>query len=287
MRYSSDNNGLPIKKAQMITPTLRFKEKYKIEDSKRNLNEPSGLAYSKKSNSLWTICDESRNLFKMSLDGKVFETISIAENELEGVCLSPDESAIYAVKEIGNELLKIDPDSGRILKQKKLSDLNYYHKVKKYLKNPQDENEGLEGITYHPGRDSLFLVKEISPRLLIEVTPNLETVLRCWKLGKKDKLFHAETRQSELDLSGICYDEQTRLLWILSHKAQTVFLYNLKKEKFVDAFSLSYTNKAGEKKKIHQAEGLALIPDTNYVYIKLPQNLCTTCLRVNDWVGFA
>jgi len=70
-------------------------------------------------------------------------------------------------------------------------------------------NLGLEGITYNERTKHFYLISEKDPPLLIELDENLNEVRR-------------DTIKFAADVSGIFYDENENLLWILSDEDQMV-----------------------------------------------------------------
>ncbi len=156
--------------------------------------EPSGLTLTYDQNGFWTVSDEDSSLYELNKYGKIIKRIKVNGFDLEGVT-AIDEATLAIVLERTREVVILDT-SGTEIKRVKL--------------NLEGElNSGLEGITYNESTKHFYIVNEKDPPLLIELDGDLNEVRR-------------DTIKFAADVSGIFYDENDNMLWILSDEDQMV-----------------------------------------------------------------
>lgn len=223
--------------------------------------EPSGLALSHDHNSLWTVSDNSKWVFRIDFDGQPLECFDIDVSGLEGIALNDTGSVLYAVSEPNNEIIRIDVKS-RKTSQKMLKEMNGWEIVEKEFRNSHKNNKGLEGITFRPGaadaKPVLFVLKEGEPRLLIEISED------PWTIVAKTELEDGKWGNAEnADVSGVDYDPSRNAFWIVSDKERKLYLYDLDDDKVKDEFTLEYE----DGQRVDKAEGVALDPNTSRIYV--------------------
>ena len=247
---------------------LTYLHRFNILNEEEKLREPSGLALAHGNDALWTVSDDTNKIFKMSLDGVLLkdQSFKIKDSELEGIALDPSGEFLVTVKESKNEIIKIRIDTRQRADKKKLKDMVGYESVKHHFKKKKKSNKGLEGITWHTKKGTIFVIKEGKPGLLLEVSQDLKTILNHQLLNGENGFQDSELKSKKIDFSGICYDPSRDRFWIASHKAKRVFLYNWNKNEVTQSFRLGY-EKNGEFQRINQAEGIAVDPDKNRLYI--------------------
>ena len=156
--------------------------------------EPSGLTLTSDQNGFWTVSDEDSTLYKLDSYGKIIKRITVNGFDLEGVTVI-NEATLAIVLERSREIVILDT-AGTELKRVKI--------------NLEGElNSGLEGITYNESIKHFYIVNEKNPPLVIELDGDLNEVRR-------------DTIKFAVDVSGIFYDENDGLLWILSDEDQMV-----------------------------------------------------------------
>jgi len=104
-----------------------------------------------------------------------------------------------------------------------------------------DSNSGLEGITYNFNDNTIFILNEKDPGLLIKLKSDF-TIL------SKVKLDFAS------DYSGIFYESATNNLWIVSDQSKTINKCNLL-GKLIESYPIS----------VIKAEGIAVSNDKIYI----------------------
>lgn len=240
---------------------------FDIKNEVEGLNEPSGLALSHERNALWTISDDTKMIFKLSLEGDLNtgESFEIPENEMEGITLDPTGEFLFTVKEDDNEIIKIMIDSQEVVNRQRLAEMLGYDAVAHYFTDG-GENKGLEGITWNNETGTIFVMKEGKPGLLMEVSTDLTTIQNHQLLNEENGFRDTEIAADKIDFSDLCYDQSRDLFWIISDKARRLYLYDWKRNKVMQSSTLGYA-KDGKYHEIEKAEGFAIDPDTNRLYV--------------------
>jgi len=247
--------------------SLTYLDRFNIENEAEGLSEPSGLALSHGHNALWTVSDDTKKIFKMSLDGdlKKDDSFKISDKGLEGITLDPTGKFLLAVKEESNEIIEIRIDTQDVTDRQRLADMAGYDSIAQYFSG-SGANKGLEGITWNGETGTIFVMKEGDPGLLIEVSSDLQTIRSHQLLNEANGFRDPEVGAEELDFSDLCYDPSRDRFWIISDKAKRLFLYDWKGDAVVQSATLGY-GKDGEYREIEKAEGVAIDTDTNRLYV--------------------
>jgi uncharacterized protein YjiK len=127
-------------------------------------------------------------------------------------------------------------------------------------------NKGLEGITWNTDTGSIFVVKEGTPGLLIELSADLATIRRHVLLNEANGFVDDEVAGDELDFSGVCYDRNRKYFWIVSDKGRRLFLHDWKRNRVIQSFPLAYSIN-GKYREIKKAEGVAVDPTSNRLFV--------------------
>lgn len=247
--------------------SLKYLKRYDIRNEAEGLNEPSGLALSGKKNALWTVSDDRNKIFKLSFKGELKKKKSFQVNDagLEGIALGPTGEFLFIVREDTNEIIKVNIDKQKASNRRKLSEMKGYEKVEKYFSGGK-KNKGLEGVTYNKKTGTIFVLKEGSPGLLLELSSDLKKIINYRLLNEKNGFSDTDVKPDKLDFSGICYDQTQKIFWIVSDKAKKLFLYDWKKNK-VAQNAVLYYEKNGKKRKIKKVEGVAVNPNAKRLYV--------------------
>jgi uncharacterized protein YjiK len=211
---------------QAEVPKSRIKiiAAYKLE-----LPEPSGIAFDKSDSTLWIVSDANSTVYKTDLSGKVISSFKVDGEDLEGVSIL-QHSYIAVVLERAREVLYLFK-SGKLRSRKKLRIPNNFL------------NNGLEGISYSNKNHQFYIVNEKNPKLLMGYSDSMQELFR-------DTLRYAG------DISGVCYDDSTEMLWLISDESSSLYLLN-KERQLIGAFPLG----------MKQLEGVAFDPDARRLYI--------------------
>ncbi|NNG27526.1 MAG: hypothetical protein HKM87_08370 [Ignavibacteriaceae bacterium] len=178
--------------------------------------EPSGLTLTFNETGFWTVSDEDSSLYEIDSYGKKIKRIQVDGFDLEGVTII-DDSTLAIVLERTREVIILDT-SGIELRRAKI--------------NLEGElNSGLEGITYNDSAKHFYIVNEKDPVLIIVLDRNLDEVKR-------------DTIKFAADVSGIFYDANNNMLWILSDEDQMVVKADMNLT-VIDKFKISLTQPEG------------------------------------------
>ncbi len=212
----SKNDELPAQN------TLELLASYKI-----NVLEPSGLAVNSNGTILYTVSDNSNKIYKLSTTGNVLQTFNYVGNDLEGVSTFTTNK-LLVVEERTKEVVAYDMGTGTFSKHS----INYEN---------TDANSGLEGITYNANDNTIFILNEKDPGLLIRLKSDFTIVSKV------------ELRFAN-DYSGIFYETATNDLWIVSDQNKTINKCNLQGQ-LVKSYPIN----------VVKAEGIAVFDDKIYV----------------------
>jgi uncharacterized protein YjiK len=247
--------------------SLTYLDRFKIDDEEAGLTEPSGLALSQERDALWTVSDDTKKVFKLSLDGKLAkdQSFKIDEKGLEGITLGPTGDSLLAVKEESNEILLISTASEKVTSRHALSDMAGFDEVAQHFSGG-GANKGLEGITFDQDTGTFFLLKEGEPGLIIEISKDLGSILGSHVLDATNGFVDDEVDEDTIDFSGIQYDAVRSQFWIVSDKAKRLFLYDWDQNQVIQSAALGY-EKDGEFREIKKAEGVAIEPRSHRLYV--------------------
>ena len=202
--------------------TLELEASYKI-----NVLEPSGLAINSSGTILYTVSDNTAQVYKLSTTGNVLQTFSYKGNDLEGVSTFTENKLLLA-EERTKEIVVFDMITGGFLKNR----ISYEN---------NDANSGTEGVTYDENSNTIFILNEKNPGLLIRLRSDF-SVIASYELDFAN------------DYSGIFYESSSNNLWIVSDQSKTINKCSLT-GKVIDSYSINIT----------QAEGIAI--SNNKIYV--------------------
>lgn len=160
-----------------------------------SIPETSDLCFGSSTDILYTVSDRTAKAYKITTKGKVLSELAYTGNDLEGVCYVGNQF-LYVAEERLRKIIKLD-----------LQGVQISEKAIPVEKN--DENSGLEGISFATFNNHFYILNEKNPGLLIETDENLNVIKS-----------HALTFSS--DYSGICVDNVNRQLWIVCDELATV-----------------------------------------------------------------
>ncbi|MCG8607856.1 SdiA-regulated domain-containing protein [bacterium] len=248
-------------------PRLTYIERFDIAYTAEGLSEPSGLALTDGWQALWTVSDDTKNIFKLNLDGELQngESFEIPEAGLEGIALGPAGHCLFTVNENANEIIKLDVQTQRVADRKGLSQIAGYTHIASYFDN-SPPNKGLKGISWNTDTGIIFVMKEGVPGMLLELSLDLETIQNYILLNDENGFSDNNIHGSKLDFSGICYDPSRKCFWIVSDKGQRLFLYDWQKNRVLYNLALSYGTK-GKVQEIKKPEGVAIDSGSNRLFV--------------------
>ena len=201
---------------------LELEASYKID-----VLEPSGLAVNSSGNILYTVSDNTAQVYKLSTTGNVLQTYGYKGNDLEGVSTFT-ENKLLLTEERTKSIVVFDIITGQFSNHT----INY--------KN-NDANSGIEGITYDVNSNTIFILNEKNPGLLIRLRSDF-SVIAEYELDFAN------------DYSGIFYESLSNNLWIVSDQSKLINKCTLTGE-VIESYSIN----------IEQAEGIAI--SNNKIYV--------------------
>ena len=248
--------------------TLTYINRVDIKNKKAGLLEPSGMAISHQTQTLWTVSDDTKRIFRLSLAGTLLhdDSFPIPVSGLEGIALDPSGEFLLGVKEETNEIVKIRIDREAVVERVPLPEMANYSSIASLFADEADSNKGLEGITWSETSETFFVLKEGYPGLLIEVAADLQTIISHTVLNDRNGFVDPRLSSNDIDFSGICHDRTRNCFWITSDRAKRLFLFDLNQNSVLQSFPLTYQSK-GKQRQIKKAEGVAFDPATNRLYI--------------------
>lgn len=246
---------------------LKYVAQYPLRNDALGLTEPSGLALAREPDGFWAVSDDTGRIFRLWLDGSVDidATFPIRETGLEGIAHLPNGGFLLAVKEETNEILKIDIARRKVVARQRLTRMTGFDAVAEHFSSTV-ENKGLEGITIRPSDGAVFLLKEGQPGILARVSPDLATLVDHRVLGGANGFDDDAVPSRRIDFSGMTYDQNRDLFWIVSDKAKRLYLYDWNADAVRQSAPLSY-ERDGRTRPVRKAEGVALdlVADRLYV----------------------
>ena len=199
-----------------------------IQSIDLEVSEPSGLTLNEDKTALYTVSDPPDNrVYKLDLEGNVIKTLNYVGTDLEGISFDGRDGTLWVVEESLYEIVHLDTNG---------VELDRY-----VIDFTGVSGNGFEGITLMDGR--FFVLNEAQPGTLLEI----------------DSLFQivdTETLSFAMDYSGICLNDSTGELMVVSHKSQELFVLD----------SLQAVSKSASL-DIDQAEGLDYDEGSNRLYI--------------------
>jgi uncharacterized protein YjiK len=174
--------------------TQEIKDLTLLDYKKLNIPETSGLSFYTRDNTFLTVSDNSDRVYVISSEGEVLDSLIYDGQNLEGVVFDANGSRIFVVEEQTNEVVRLDTLG------------NELNRFTLELNNP-DPNHGLEGITFNPGNNHLYVISEKDPAILFELTTDGEIVAQH-QLGFMK------------DYSSVFFDGPGNYLWILSDQSE-------------------------------------------------------------------
>ncbi|WP_022951678.1 SdiA-regulated domain-containing protein [Leucothrix mucor] len=253
----------------MAEPTLSldYISSTKLNDIAKDLDEPSGLTISASTGELWAISDDTSAVFRFSpTDPEAITTLSIKESEMEAITLAETAGTFYTINESKGRIASFSMADGKRLEREKIQDMEGYSAIRDTVK-AAGNNNGFEGIAWHPERQSLFALLEGPPGLLVEISADLKRILSSTQLTADQGFVDSDKPKAAVDFSGLSYDATRKRFWIVSDQAARVFLYDLEAGKVTQSLPLYRLTRKGKRKAIDKAEGVVVSPDGNHLYV--------------------
>jgi len=221
----------------------------------------SGLAFDHERGHLWAVVNNPEELLALGLEGELLQRYPLSGfKDVEGVAWLGD--GLLALAEEHHNALVIVPAPdrpGAVLR----SD----HRALT-LPIPGGDNQGFEGLGYDRRSDRLFVVKEHSPRRLLEIRGLKASLAGNFNLEMIERSDWIPARRYAADLSSVTYDERTGNLLLLSHESRAIIELD-GAGRLLHVHSLS-RGSAGLRATVAQAEGIAFNAQGDLVVVSEP-----------------
>ena len=198
-----------------------------ISNEKINVSEASGLAINIAGSNLYTVSDNTGNIYELATDGTVLKEYIYNGDDVEGISMVSNNKVLL-VEERTKEVVEYD-----------LSKKNY--KKHKVIYSNNDSNSGLEGIAFNLNDNTTFILNEKNPGLLMRLRTDF-SIIESYSLDFAS------------DYSGIFYDKELNILWILSEQSKTINKCSLKGV-LIKSYAID----------VIKAEGIAVTNNTIYI----------------------
>ena len=167
--------------------------------------EPSGLAYNKAANELFTVSDNDGKVYRMTTDGTVLQALNYPGSDLEGVSMYKTDKILIAV-EGTMEIVEYDyvADNG-----------TFTSHAMNYTYYSTDTNSRIEGVTYDEANDVIYFLNEKNPGALIKADGNFNVIEE-----------YLEPLNHGGDYSASFYEIETGNLWLGSDQTSTIYQCN-------------------------------------------------------------
>ncbi len=199
-----------------------------IQSMDLEVPEPSGLTLNEDGTVLYTVSDPPDNrVYELDLEGNVINTLSYEGTDLEGITFDLRDGSLWVVEESLYEIVHLDT-SGMELGRYAID----------FSGSP---GSGFEGITLVGNQ--FYVLNETLPGVLLEIDSLFQVVV-------------TNVLSFAIDYSGICLNDSTGELMIVSHESQELYVLN----------SLSDVPQSASL-DIVQAEGLDYDSKSNILYI--------------------
>ncbi len=213
----------------VVTPEPSSSFISKIAEYQTGVLEPSGLTLGKNNKTLWTVSDNTNNVYQLDLKGNILKEVEFNGNDLEGITFDTRDGTLWLAEEELRELVHIDTN-GTELGRFNVTNLE------------GSGNSGLEGICLDTAFTK-FVLNEKSPRL--------------WaKLNSGYSAEEIKKITAVQDLSGIWYEPNGNFFWIVSDQSKKLFQWSPNKG-VIQSADLDYS----------KAEGVTVDEARKIVYI--------------------
>lgn len=238
--------GLLMIVSGMSTTKVELPPLFAVEISNL-VAEPSGATFCSTTGSLFVICDtwsECPGVYEMDFEGNILQVWNYPgkRKDVEAVTCDDHNQLLYIAEEGQMRITSYvlphsdDPLTYTLTKHNRalieldqlVIDLSDWR-----VDYDDDDPPGLEGLTWNPLSQQLMMANEKRPTLILSVTPST---------GKIEEVINPSYVD---DLSGLAYDDELQLLWVLSDKQDRMFLTNLTGETVLDAWDLPMENAEG------------------------------------------
>nr|WP_232365771.1 SdiA-regulated domain-containing protein [Denitrificimonas caeni] len=242
-------------------------------------NNLSGLTYDRDLGMLWAVINGPNELIALNLDGDVQARYSLKGfDDVEAVTYIGNGQLVVAEERKQNLVIIDIPVSadGMLVKGQTLIQ-DQYPSLKLAFWN--EDNKGLESLTYDLKNDRLYVAKERDPIQLLEVSGLRKSLDEGGPMSVRNLSGWIKNKVFATDVSSATYDEKSGHLILLSDESK--LLIEITTEGKVISFRSLARGFAGLHKGIPQAEGVNIDED-GYLYVVSEPNLFYRFTRYSE-----
>lgn len=186
--------------------------------------EPSGLVFHPGRGTLFAVGDKG-DICEMTTDGAPVQAVDLGSFDLEGIAVVPATGLLYVAVEGEERILEVDP---RGLVVRRTFDIRRTYGGKSLLKKG---GEGIEGIAFvadesHPEGGTFYVANQahdLAAEEDVSAIFQIELPLRSSSGDAKVGIVRFFGTGIG-DMSGLCYDAKTEVLYIISDAHNGIFL---------------------------------------------------------------
>jgi len=243
---------------------LQFFAQEPLYLDQQHLTEPSGLDVQQNFGRFWTVSDGFAGLYSLIAPSARIDAIHhLPYQGLEGVSVGWTDGVHLMVQEETNSIIYYNSKNPESTAKLPLSKMDGYEQIAGYFDGPET-NKGLEGIAVDRGGHRVFVVKEAQPRLLIEISSDLDKIVGHKKLKSKHGFHVRGLKDHKLDISGLYYDSHRDALWMASDRGACIFLYDLKTN---EALRLEIHFDGDNAPDLEGIEGITMSASGEFLYL--------------------
>lgn len=262
--HSPDTDIWPVRApAQAHLSELRAVSATALPSVDQNL---SGLAYQPETQTLLAVQNRPTTLLRLLPSGRVLSTHALdGISDTEGIAYL-GHGQIALVSEKHNQIVLARLPGGD-------EPISLHRAPTLQLPTGMFQNAGLEGITYVPQLDALFVVSEHSPRSIFRVDGICPQANACsFERARITDLSHwLEEAEFAKDLASVEYDPQRRSLVFLSEASGLLFELDLQGR----PLGVRTFGEYADDPDMPQPEGLAFGPGRTLYVVSEPNLLFT------------
>lgn len=229
----------------------------------------SGLTFDERRGHLWAVVNNPEELLALSKDGSFIARYPLdGFVDVEGITYLGDDLLVVAEERSQTLVVIPVPVQPGALRREDYPSFT--------VGTPDGDNEGFEGVGYDRAGDRLFVVKEHSPRQLLEIQGVKASLAGPANLIVTDRSDWIAGKNMASDLASVHFDERTRHLLLLSDQAK--IMLELDSQGALVSFRSLWGGLAELQNSVPQAEGMTL-DDQGNLYLVSEPNLFYTFER--------
>ncbi len=222
--------------------------------------EPSGLAFNRATNELFTVSDNTGFVYRISNTGTTLQTLNYVGSDLEGVSMYTTNKILIAV-EGSRELIEYD-----YVVDNSASFTSHVMNYTNTDLSATGDNSRIEGVTYDDANNEIYFLNEKNPGALIKADGSFNVINEY-----PDPLAHGG------DYSGSAYVKETGELWLASDQNSTIYKCNTNGT-IIQSFPV--TTSGGNP--INKLEGIAIDYNNQLLYAVSDGGQELYIFKIND-----